>query len=258
MHPSDTRPQCHVARTAEGVVTVRFDNGRLNLLTGDAAHIYADTLQELATDETTKLIVIRGGDSAFLGGADIKFLKDASRRDIDAYIRSVWRLCETIRDIPFATMSVISGYCLGAGMEVAAVCDIKLAARDARFGMPEVKLGVPSVIHGAMLPGMIGATRTRDLLISGRIIPAALALDWGLVTDVAGDDGLDAALAHWQAEIEANGPLAMRIQKKLIRDWERMPLQEAINVGIAGLVSAYESDEPKRYMEAFLANRKRR
>ena len=107
MHPSDTRPQCHVARTAEGVVTVRFDNGRLNLLTGDAAHIYADTLQELAADETTKLLVIRGGDSAFLGGADIKFLKDASRRDIDAYIRSVWRLCETIRDIPFATMSVM-------------------------------------------------------------------------------------------------------------------------------------------------------
>ena len=105
---------------------------------------------------------------------------------------------------------------------------------------------------------MIGVTRTRDLLLSGRIIPAALALDWGLITDVAGEDGLDAALAHWQAEIEANGPLAMRIQKKLIRDWERMPLQEAINVGIAGLVSAYESDEPKRYMEAFLANRKRR
>jgi len=258
MNSSSSKPRCHVAHPARGVVTVRFDNDRLNLLTEEAAHIYADTLQELARDNATKLLVIRGGEAAFLGGADIKFLKDASKSGIDAYIRSVWRLCETIRDIPFTTMSVISGYCLGAGMEVAAVCDIKLASPDAKFGMPEVKLGVPSVIHGAMLPGMIGATRTRDLLISGRIIPAAQALDWGLITDVAGDEGLEAALAHWQGEILANGPLAMRIQKKLIRDWERMPLQEAINIGIAGLVSAYDSDEPKRYMEAFLANRKRR
>jgi len=258
MHSSDSKPQCHIARPAEGVVTVRFDNGRLNLLTEDAANIYAAILQELAGDESTWLLVIQGAEAAFLGGADIKFLKDATKADIDGYIRSVWRLCETIRDIPFTTMSVISGYCLGAGMEVAAVCDIKLASPDAKFGMPEVKLGVPSVIHGAMLPGMIGSTRTRDLLISGRIIPATLALDWGLITEIAGDEGLDATVAHWQAEIQANGPRAMRIQKKLIRDWERMPLQEAINIGIAGLVSAYDSDEPKRYMEAFLANRKRR
>ncbi|WP_416401205.1 enoyl-CoA hydratase-related protein [Alicycliphilus denitrificans] len=255
-HPSV--PQCHVSYSDDGVVTARFDNGRLNLLTEEAASIYAQTLGELSRRNDIRLLVIQGGDSAFLGGADIKFLKDARKADIDAYIRSVYRLCETIRDIPYATMSVISGYCLGAGMEVAAVCDFKIAAAEAQFGMPEVKLGVPSVIHGAMLPGMIGWTRTRDLLLSGRIIPASLALSWGLITDIANEGGLDATVTHWKAELLANGPASMRIQKKLIRDWERMPLQEAINIGIEGLVSAYDTDEPKRYMEAFLANRKRR
>lgn len=258
MNTPASAPQCHVSHSDDGVATVHFDNGRLNLLTEDAANIYAQTLGELGRRGDIRLLVIQGGASAFLGGADIKFLKDAGKADIDAYIRSVYRLCETIRDIPYATMSAISGYCLGAGMEVAAVCDFKIAAADAQFGMPEVKLGVPSVIHGAMLPGMIGWTHTRDLLLSGRIIPAGLAQAWGLVTDVAGEQGLDAAVAHWKAEILANGPVSMRIQKKLIRDWERMPLQEAINIGIAGLVSAYDTDEPKRYMEAFLANRKRR
>ncbi|WP_407713866.1 enoyl-CoA hydratase-related protein [Comamonas testosteroni] len=261
MNTPASTPQCHVSHTDDGVATVRFDNGRLNLLTEDAANIYARTLGELGRREDIRLLVIQGGASAFLGGADIKFLKDAGKADTDAYIRSVYRLCETIRDIPYATMSVISGYCLGAGMEVAAVCDFKIAAADAQFGMPEVKLGVPSVIHGAMLPGMIGWTHTRDLLLSGRIIGAGLAQAWGLVTEVAdepGQQGLEAGVTRWKAEILANGPVSMRIQKKLIRDWERMPLQEAINIGIEGLVSAYETDEPRRYMEAFLASRKRR
>src|SRR5690606_3183099 len=135
---------------------------------------------------------------------------------------------------------------LGAGMEVAAMCDIKVAGEDAMFGMPEVKLGVPSVIHGAMLPGMIGWTRTRDLLLSGRMIPARLACDWGLITDVAAEGKLEECAAAWQEELLEGGPQAMRIQKKLIRDWERLPIAEAIAIGVEALVSAYDTDEPKR------------
>ncbi len=249
-------PQCHIERRDGGVVAITFDNGRLNLLTSQAAAVYTSTLRELARDPEIRLLIVQGGAQAFLGGADIKFLKDAGKADIDAYIRGVHALCEQLRDLPFPTMSLVSGYCLGAGMEVAAVCDIKLATADASFGMPEVRLGVPSVIHGAMLPGMIGWTRTRDLLLSGRMIPARLACDWGLITDVAADEGLPALAAHWQEMLLDGGPLAMRIQKKLIRDWERLPLAEAIAIGVDALVSAYDSDEPKRYMEAFLLKRK--
>lgn len=252
-----TTPRCIIDRQAGGVVVITFDNGRLNLLTAEACAVYTQTLRELSRCEETQLLVIKGGESAFLGGADIKFLKDAGKADIDAYIRGVHGLCEQIRDLPFPTMSVISGYCLGAGMEVAAVCDIKIADAGAKFGMPEVKLGVPSVIHGAMLPAMIGMTRTRDLLLSGRMIPAGLALEWGLITDVAPQGELEQRAAHWRHELLEGAPRAMRIQKQLIRNWERMPLQEAIAIGIDALVSAYETDEPKRYMETFLQNRKR-
>ncbi|WP_420997179.1 enoyl-CoA hydratase-related protein [Cupriavidus sp. 30B13] len=252
-----TTPRCLIDAGAGGVVTVTLDNGRLNLLTGEAAGIYTEALRELAHDPAIRLLVLRGGPAAFLGGADIKFLKDAGKRDIDTYIRGVFALCEQIRDLPFPTMSVMSGYCLGAGMEVAAMCDIKIASHDARFGMPEVKLGVPSVIHAAMLPGLIGWGRTRDLLISGRMIGAQHACDWGLVTDVAPEGGLEQRVEAWRQELLGGAPVAMRIQKDLIRQWERMPLQEAISVGIAGLVSAYDTSEPKEYMEHFLRARKR-
>lgn len=251
-------PRCHVKSSPGGVVSVTFDNGKLNLLTSEAAEVYTRTLRELAHDADIRLLIVRGGPAAFLGGADIKFLMKAGKRDIDAYIRGVFALCEQIRDLPFPTLSVISGYCLGAGMEVAAMCDIKIAAADAHFGMPEVKLGVPSVIHAAMLPGMIGWGRTRDLLLTGRMIDAEEACRWGLVNATAAADALEAEVARWQHELLSGAPRAMRIQKALIRDWERMPLQEAIAIGIDGLVSAYDSSEPADYMEAFLQNRKKR
>lgn len=252
-----TAPRCNIERQPDGVVVITFQNGRLNLLTTEACAVYTQALRELSRCESIRLLIVQGGASAFLGGADIKFLKGADKADIDAYIRGVHGLCEQLRDLPFPTMSVISGYCLGAGMEVATVCDIKVADAGAKFGMPEVKLGVPSVIHGAMLPGMIGMTRTRDLLLSGRMIPAQQACDWGLVTDVAPEGELQQRSAQWRHELLEGAPRAMRIQKQLIRNWERMPLQEAISIGIDALVSAYETDEPKRYMETFLENRKR-
>lgn len=250
-------PRCHVHVDAQGVADVQFDNGRLNLLTSEAAAIYTATLHELQHRDDIRLLVLRGRPTAFLGGADIKFLKDARHRDIDAYIRGVFALCEQLRALPFPTMSVVSGYCLGAGMEVATVCDIKIAARDARFGMPEVKLGVPSVIHAALLPGLIGWGRTRDLLLSGRMIDAAQACDWGLVTATAPAEALEDEVATWRHELLSGAPLALRNQKALIRQWERMPTQDAIAIGIESLVRAYDTSEPKDYIEAFLQARKR-
>ncbi len=258
MHATDSRPQCHVDIDADGVASVRLDNGRLNLLTGEAADTYTATLAQLARRDDVRLLVLRGGEAAFLGGADIKFLKAAGHADIDAYIRSVHALCEQLRNLPFPTLAVVKGYCLGAGMEVACVCDFKLATDDAHFGMPEVKLGVPSVIHAAMLPGMIGWPRTRDLLLTGRLIGARQAESWGLINAVASADALDAELARWRAEFLSGAPAALRLQKSLLRSWERMPLQDAIEIGIEGLVRSYDTDEPARYMQAFLDARKRR
>ncbi|WP_374221242.1 enoyl-CoA hydratase-related protein [Variovorax sp. E3] len=254
---AESRPCCHVEVDAEGVASVQFDNGRLNLLTAEAAAIYTETLHELQWREDVRLMVLRGRPTAFVGGADIKFLKDATHRDIDAYIKGVFALCEQLRALPFPTMSVVSGYCLGAGMEVATVCDLKIAAKDARFGMPEVKLGVPSVIHGALLPGLIGWGRTRDLLLSGRMIDAGTACDWGLVTAVAPGESLEEEVRRWRHELLSGAPQALRNQKALIRSWERMPTQDAIAVGVEALVRAYDTSEPKDYIEAFLRARKR-
>ena len=117
-------------------------------------------------------------------------------------------------------------------------------------------MGIPSVIEAALLPRLIGAGRARELVYTGEPITAAEAERWGLVERVVPDDELDAATRRWVDAIAAAGPHAIRSQKALVQRWETLPLDHAIQVGIRSFTSAYHTDEPHRYMQAFL-DRKR-
>ena len=112
--------------------------------------------------------------------------------------------------------------------------------------MPEVKLGVPSVVEAALLPGLIGWGRTRELLLFGENIDAATALRWGLVEQVVAPDALDAAVEARLDALLSCGPQAVRLQKRLIRDWENMTLDQAVRAGIESFKQAYATDEPTR------------
>src|SRR5260370_33886776 len=125
-------------------------------------------------------------------------------------------------------MAGIEGYALGGALEVADACGLRLAADTAVFGMPEVRLGIPSVVEAALLPMLIGYGRTRQLLLLGQNISAAEALNWGFVERLAAPDALDAAVAEGVAALLARGPNAIRLQKKLILDLEELPPAAAL------------------------------
>jgi enoyl-CoA hydratase/carnithine racemase len=148
------------------------------------------------------------------------------------------------------------GWCLGGGLEVAAACDFRVAAHDAKFGMPEVRVGIPSVIHAALLPRLIGWGRARWLLMTAENIDAPTALAWGLIDVMAQQDGLDAAVERTVAMLLECGPQALRAQKDLIRQWEERPLKESVDLSIAVFGRSFLSGEPQRLMQGFV-NRKR-
>src|SRR6185503_5820696 len=133
---------------------------------------------------------------------------------------------------------------LGAGLEVAVSCDIRIAADNAWFGMPEVKVGIPSVVEAALIPRLIGWGRARELLLLGEIIDADTALSWGLVERVVAPDALDREIDRIVAALLTTGPQAVRIQKALIRDWEDLSAERAIAVGIDAFVRDFDTDEP--------------
>jgi enoyl-CoA hydratase/carnithine racemase len=148
------------------------------------------------------------------------------------------------------------GWCLGGGLEVAAACDFRVAAHDARFGMPEVRVGIPSVIHAALLPRLIGWGRARWLVMTAENIAAPTALDWGLVDVVAAQGGLDEAVERVIKMLLECGPEALRSQKALLRQWEELPLTESVNLSVGVFGRSFLTDEPTRLMQAFV-NRKR-
>jgi enoyl-CoA hydratase/carnithine racemase len=168
------------------------------------------------------------------------------------------RAIAAIRDLPVPVIARINGWCLGAGLEVAAACDIRIAVREAKFGMPEVRVGIPSVVEAALLPGLIGWGRTRRLLLLAETISAADALAWGLLEEVAHRERIDARIEAWIGNLLAAGPEAMRAQKALIRQWEDCTISEAIAAGITAFGASWKTDEPKRMMRAFLEEQKAR
>jgi enoyl-CoA hydratase/carnithine racemase len=168
------------------------------------------------------------------------------------FITALHRACDALRKLPVPVIARIHGYALGAGLEVAAACDLRIASEHARFGMPEVKVGIPSVIEAALLPSLIGWGRTRRLLLTAETIDAHLAERWGLVEWCVPAAQLDAAVGELVDAILACGPTAIRQQKRLIRDWEELPMSQAIERGIACFAQAFATDEPRQKMGAFL------
>lgn len=208
----------------------------------------------LAADPELRLAILTGaGGRAFAGGADIAEIAALDHTSARSFITLVHRCCDAFRRLPVPVIARIEGYALGAGLELAAACDLRLASEGSVFGMPEVRVGIPSVVEAALLPKLIGWGRTRRLLLSGETIGAAEALAWGLVDAVAPADGLDDAVDRLARPILAAGPRAIRLQKSLIRDWEELPTGAAIERGIDCFVGAFDSDEPARMAGAALA-----
>ena len=241
-------------RAAGAVARVTIDNAaRLNILGSAFMAEFVAKVTTLGEREDLRAVVLTGaGERAFIGGADIREMAELDAARAREFITELHRVCAALRDLPVPVIARINGYALGAGLEVAAACDLRVAAASALFGMPEVRVGIPSVIEAALLPALIGWGRTRELLLLGENIDADTALRWGLVERVVPLDGLDAAVETCLAALLKAGPRATRLQKKLIRQWEDLAVSGAIAAGIDAFAEAYAMDEPSRLMQAFL------
>jgi enoyl-CoA hydratase len=232
---------------------------KLNALDLSTIAALDQAARTLHDDRALRAVVITGaGERAFIGGADVAALARLDAAGAEAFITALHRAIAAIRAVPVPVIARVNGYCLGAGLEVAAACDLRVAAATATFGMPEVKVGMPSVIEAALLPRLVGMGRAAELVLLGESIDAAKALAIGLVEKVADADALDAEVEAWIAAILAAGAEAVRIQKALLREWQTRPLDDAIAAGIASLRASFAGGEPQRMLAQFIERRRRR
>jgi enoyl-CoA hydratase/carnithine racemase len=236
------------------VAFITLDNQKkLNTLNRALMTEFVAAIVSLSHADDLRAVVLSGaGDRAFIGGADIG---EMSRLDPDSardFITLVHQTCDCLRRCPVPVIARIDGFALGAGLEVAMSCDLRIATDRARFGMPETKVGIPSVVEAALIPRLIGGGRARELLMLGEIIDAQTALHWGLIERVAAPNAVDAEVEKVLRALFAAGPQAVRLQKSLMREWENLPADRAIAAGIDAFSRAYQTEEPRRMMSVFL------
>jgi enoyl-CoA hydratase/carnithine racemase len=251
-------PQIHLtldesdARGLVARITIDYPS-HLNILNTPLILALTSTINGLRAHERLRVVILTGaGERAFIGGADIREMVGLDVASAREFISRLHLACVALRTLPVPVIARISGYCLGAGLEVAASCDLRVAAEHATFGMPEVKVGIPSVIEAALLPRLIGLGKAAELVLTGVTLSAAQALHCGLVTCVVPGAELDHVVERWTHAILQAGPQAVRLQKALLQDWGQLPLEQAIARGITSFSEAYRTAEPRELMRQFL------
>ncbi|MES1924463.1 enoyl-CoA hydratase [Salinisphaera sp. T31B1] len=240
-----------------GVYTLTITDAKsLNILGTPVIASLIDALRWLAARNDIRALVLRGsGERAFVAGADIHEMAALDPQRARVFITGVRELCCAVQAMPVPTVARIPGYCLGAGLELAASCDIRLASTNAVFGMPEVRVGLPSVVQAALLPGLIGQGATNWLLLTGENVDAEQALAWRLVEFLSEPDALDATVEATVGPIVASGPRAIRSQKQLLRYWQHASPTAAMDRSVDHFGAAFTEDEPARYMAPFIKRR---
>jgi enoyl-CoA hydratase/carnithine racemase len=244
----------HVEIDGRGVATLTIRNaGSMIIFNSKVIRELREAIENLGRQKGIRALVLRGdSEKAFVGGADIKEMATLDQAGGERFITGLRDLCETVRVFPAPVIARIPGWCLGGGLEFAICCDFRIASDAAQFAMPEVKVGIPSVIHAAMMPRVMGTPRARWLVMTGATIDAATALQWGLVDIVTSASTLDAEVEKLLGELLECGAEALAAQKVLIRKWEELPLKDAIDASIPIFGQSFLTGEPQHHMQAFI------
>ncbi len=239
------------------LVTITINRPQsLNTLTHELILVLIEIIKEWSDGKGIRLMILTGsGDRAFIGGVDVRAMMDLDPEGAERFITDLHRCFLAIRQAEPIVLASINGFALGGGLEMAASCDLRLASDNARFGMPEVRVGIPSVIEASLLPRLIGLGRAAALVYRGEMIDAAEAERIGLINKRVPQVSLREATRQWAEQILQNGPTAMVLQKKLIAQWMESNLSESITAGIRAFRECFQTREPREGMQAFLEKR---
>ena len=235
-----------------GVARLTLDRPPLNILTPALIAELGAAFRELGADPALRVVVLAGSGRAFSAGVDVAAMRDLDAAGARALIDALRATIRALEDVPVPTIARLHGHVLGGALELVLACDLRIAAASCRLGMPEITVGIPSVIQAALLPGLIGWGRTAELLLGGRPVEATEAERWGLVNRAVEADALDREVEGWVDRFLALPADALRLQKTLLARWRRVDLDTAVALSMDVFARAYATGEPRRAMQAFL------
>ena len=241
-----------------GVATIRIDRPPANALARAVSRELSEAAATVTGDEAVRAVVIWGGERIFAAGADIKAMVDYGPNEVAEDVGALEQACRDLEAIPKVTIAAIEGFALGGGLEVALACDLRVAARNTKLGLPEIRLGIIPGSGGTQrLPRLIGLARARQMVFSGDPVSADRALESGLV-DAVSPPSEAYAHASRSAESYAAGPsLAFAAAKRALAAADR-PLEEGLRVEREAFVALFATRDQEEGMRAFLDKREPR
>ena len=242
---------------SESIATLTVDRPDVkNALNLETVQECRAALAALAADAAVGVLIITGaGESAFVSGADINDIRARGRDEGLAAINS--SLFAEIERFPRPTIAAINGYALGGGCELALACDIRIASETAKFGQPELGLGIiPGAGATQRLPRIVGMGRAKHLILTGEIVDAKQALEMGLVTAVTPAGQLQIRARELAKKILQQGPLAARLAKIALNASARVDMDSGLLIETLAQAICYSSEDKTEGTTAFLEKRK--
>lgn len=228
---------------------------RMNALDGEMRAAIEARLHDAEADAAVRVVVITGRGRAFCAGGDLRAIREKPD-DVPASLEQAKRTIAAMRASPKPIVARINGPAIGAGMNLALACDLRIASNRATLGQPYLKVGLHPDWGGTFfLPRLIGDAEARRLLLTGEVVTAAEALRLGLVSQVVPEAKLDAAIMVAAIQLGAVSPEALAAAKRTLYEEEREALERALDREAAAQASCVKSAQAAEGIEAFLEKR---
>ncbi len=238
-----------------GLLTINRPEA-LNALRSDLLSELDHFCQQIIQTELRCLIITGSGNKAFVAGADIKEMQQLTPEQAKVFAQNGQRTFDRIADLPFTSIAAVNGFALGGGCELSLACDIRFASDNAKFGQPEVNLGVIPGFGGTQrLPRLIGKGLANELLFSGNIIDAEEAQRIGLINRIFPQESLLDECRKLAATICSRSPAAVRLCKEVVNNGVEMDLARGCSYEADLFALCFSNEEQKEGMAAFLEKR---
>ncbi|MGI9018024.1 MAG: enoyl-CoA hydratase/isomerase family protein [Euzebya sp.] len=242
----------NVTTDEHGVATIRLDRAPVNALNFQAWDEFAEVGLAVTHDDSVKAVIIWGGPKVFAAGADIKAMREMSYQVAYTTAGKLQDAFRILAEIPKVVIAAVNGYALGGGCELAMTADFRYAAENAKFGQPEIKLGlIPGAGGTQRLARLIGISQAKEWVYGGQMYDAATCERLGLVDRIYPADELyDRAVEA--ARSYARGPFALRMAKQALNEGMSMDLGAALKRETELFAATFATDDQKIGMDAFI------
>ncbi|MEU1389943.1 enoyl-CoA hydratase-related protein [Nonomuraea sp. NPDC048881] len=237
---------------ADQIATIRLDRPKMNALNVQTQRELVEAALQVDADDQVQAVILYGGERVFAAGVDVKEMADMSYADMSTHSRTLQACFTTVARIGKPVIAAVTGYALGGGCELALCADFRVAGESARLGQPEILLGlIPGAGGTQRLPRLVGPSRAKDLIFTGRHVPAAEALAIGLVDRVVPDEQVYTAALEWAATFVGGPAVALRAAKQAVDQGAEVDLDSGLEIERLHFSGLFATDDARIGMRAF-------